>query len=431
MDLYISLTHQKRHRRSIDFTSKFLAVIQNMNINLGNTMKMILLGAAGLFLLVSMIILGWQVYLYCQHRKAKKIKAKNAASGTDPNKQYTEKSNLSTHSNSADFLGLSDEDEYLDVKKYDYKVYKLQESLQKLSLYLQSSNPVDLKLIQSNDDLVIDSKVELSGNLKFSLLYDKKQSKLQLTVKEASNLPARHFNQHNDFFIRIKLFTSLPRYQCILHQWDTKIVKNTINPSFGDQYTCYIEKTAFRKATLKLEVWDFDKYSRRDVLGEVRLSLSNLELSHIEFCEKLQKVQKEVIGEIFLSLKYLPTARKLEVVLLKVKTGCLNTGPDIGIYTRVDFYVNQHKMKHQKTPAKLKSEITVFNEVMLFTVSDSVINQSMIITSVYETSLSKDSTRHLLGRAYVGRKKSKEDDHWLSMLQCLRQPVSKWHPLLI
>ncbi|XP_020367558.2 synaptotagmin-2 [Rhincodon typus] len=414
------------------FTSKFLAVIQNMNIHLGNTMKIILLGAAGLFLLVSMIILGWQIYLYCKHRKAKKIKAKIAVSGTDPNKQYTEKSNLSTCSNSADFLGLSDEDEYSDMKKYDYKVYKLQESIQKLSLYLQRSDPVDFKLIQSNDDLVVDSNVELSGNLKFSLLYDKKQSKLQLTVKEASNLPARHFNQHTDFFIRIKLFTSLPRYQCILHQWDTKIVKNTRNPSFGDQYTCFIEKTAYRKATLKLEVWDFDKYSRRDVLGEVRLPFSDLELSSTaEFCEKLQKVQKEVTGGIFLSLKYLPTARKLEVVLLKVKTGCLSTSPDIGIYTRVDFYVNQHRMKHQKTPAKLKSEITVFNEVMLFTVADSVINQSMIITSVYETSLSKDSKRHLLGRAYLGRKKSKEDDHWFSMLQCLRQPVSKWHPLLI
>ncbi|XP_048401160.1 synaptotagmin-1 isoform X2 [Stegostoma tigrinum] len=412
------------------FTRKFLAVIQNISIHLGNTRKIILLGAAGLFLLVSMIILGWQIYLYCKHRKAKKIKEKIAVSGTDPNKQYTEKSNLSTCSNSTDFLGLSDEDEYSGTKEYDYRVYKLQESIQELSLYLQRS--VDFKLIQSNDDLVVDSKVELSGNLKFSLLYNKKQSKLQLTVKEASNLPARHFNQHTNFFIRIKLFTSLPRYQCILHQWDTKIVKNTRSPSFGDQFTCFIEKTAYRKATLKLEVWDFDKYSRRDVLGEVRLSFSDLELSSTaEFCEKLQKVQKEVIGEIFLSLKYLPTARKLEVVLLKVKTGCSSTSPDIGIYTRVDFYVNQHRVKHQKTPAKLKSEITVFNEVMLFTVADSVINQSMIITSVYETSLSKDSTRHLLGRAYLGRKKSKEDDHWLSMLQCLRQPVSKWHPLLI
>ncbi|XP_067902508.1 synaptotagmin-2 isoform X2 [Heterodontus francisci] len=330
-------------------TSKFLAVIQNLNIHLGYTMKIGLLGAAGLFLLVSMIILGWQICLYCKHRKTKKTKAKKAVGGSDPKKQYTEKSNLSTRSNSTDFLGMSDEDEHSDVKKQDYK-----------------------------------------------------------------------------------LFTSSPRYQHILHQWDTKIVKNTRNPSFGDQFTCSIEKNTCRKATLKLEVWDFDKYSRRDVLGEVRMSFSNLELSNtVEFCEELQKVQKELVGEIFLSLKYLPTARKLEVALLKVKTGCLSNSPDTGIYTRVDFYVNQHKVKHQKTPTKPKSEITVFNEVILFTVSDSVINQSMVITSVYETSLSKDSARHLLGRAYVGRKKSKEDDHWLSMLQSLRQPVSKWHPLLI
>ncbi|XP_072322645.1 synaptotagmin-2 isoform X1 [Scyliorhinus torazame] len=416
----------------MDFASKFQAVIQNLNIHLDNTMKIALMSAAGLFFLVSMVILGWQIYLYCKHRKANKTKAKNAADGTEPKKQYTEKSNLSMRSNSADFLGMSDEDEYSDVKKHDYKVHKLQESVQKLSLYLQSSDPGDFKLVQSNDDLVIDSKVELSGNLKFSLSYDKKQSKLELTVAEGSNLPVRHFSQPADYFIRIKLFTSSRRYQYILHQWDTMIVKNTRNPCFGDQFICYVEKDAYKKATLKLEAWDFDKYSRRDVLGEVRLPFSNLDLSNtVDFCEKLQKVQKEVVGEIFVSLKYLPTSRKLEVTLLKVKTGCLSNSTDTGIYTRVDFYVNQHKVKHQKTAAKLKSEITVFDEVILFTVSDSVINQSMIITSVYEISLSQDSARHLLGRAYVGSKKFREDDHWLSMLQSLRQPVSKWHPLLI
>ncbi|XP_078076794.1 synaptotagmin-2 [Mustelus asterias] len=414
------------------FASKFQAVIQNLNIHLGNTMKMIVVGVAVLFFLVSMIILAWQIYLYCKHRKAKKTEAKHAVGGTDPKKEYTEKSNLSTRSNSTDFLSMSDEDEYSDVKKHSSKVHKLQESIQKLSLYLQNSDPINFKLLQSNDDLVIDSKVELTGNLKFSLSYDKKLSKLELTVIEASNLPARHFSQRADFFIRVKLFTSLRRYQCILHQWDTMIVKNTRNPCFGDQFSCFIEKDDYKKATLKLEAWDFDKYSRRDVLGEVCMSFSNLELPNtVEFCEKLQKVQKEVVGEIFVSLKYLPTARKLEVTLLKVKIGCLSNNPDTGIYTRVDFYVNQHKVKHQKTPAKPKSEITVFNEVILFTVSDSVINQSMIITSVYEISHSQDSARHLLGRAYVGGKKPKEDDHWFSMLQSLRQPVSKWHPLLI
>uniref|UniRef100_UPI00398E9EE5 synaptotagmin-1 n=1 Tax=Pristiophorus japonicus TaxID=55135 RepID=UPI00398E9EE5 len=413
-------------------TSKFLAFIQNMNINLSNTMKIGLLVAAALFLLVSMIILGWQIYHYCKHRKAKKTQAKKPVGDTDPKKHYTEKSNLSSRSNSTDFLGMSDEDEYSDVKKHDYKVYRLQESIQKLNLYLQSRDPDVLKLIQSNDDLTTDLKDEVTGKLTFSLTYDKKQSKLQLTVSEASDLSARHFNQSADTFVRVKLFTSLPQYQCILHQWDTKIVKNTRNPTFGDQFTCSIEKNIRRKATLKLEVWDFDKYSRRDVLGEVRMSFGNLDLSNtVEFHKELQKAQKDIVGEIFVSLKYLPTARKLEVTLLKVKIGCLSNSPDTGIYTRVDFYVKQRKVKHLKTPAKPKSEITVFDEVILFTVSDSVINQSMIITSVYETSFSKDSARRLLGRAYVGRKKSKEDDHWHSMLRSLRQPVPKWHPLLI
>ncbi|XP_067850099.1 synaptotagmin-1 isoform X2 [Heptranchias perlo] len=317
-------------------TSKFLFFIQNLNIHLDSTVKVGLLVAAALFLLVCMIILGWQIYLYCKHSKAKTIKAKKVVDGTDPNKQSTEKSNLSSCSNSTDFLDMPDEDEYSDLNKHNYKVYKLQESIQKLNFYLQSRDPDHLKLIQSNDDLVADSKYEVAGKMTFSLSYDKKQSKLQLTVSKASNLPARHYDQSADSFIRLKLFTSLPsqqsKYQCILHQWDTKIVKNTTNPSFGDQFNCSIEKNVLRKATLKLQVWDFDKYSRRDVLGEVRMSFSNLDLSNtVELCKELQKVQKEVVGEILVTLKYLPTAQKLEVALLKVKTGCLSNSPDTGL----------------------------------------------------------------------------------------------------
>ncbi|XP_059831894.1 synaptotagmin-2 isoform X2 [Hypanus sabinus] len=414
-------------RWSMAKTGKSLPLVQSLHIYLSNTIKIGVLVAVVLFFLISMIILGWQIYLYHKHTRAKK----STDTKIKPKKKYTEKSNLSTPNNSSDFLAKSDKDEYSDMKLHDYKVYKLQESIQKLNHYLQSSSD-RLKLIQSNEDLVAESNYELTGKLKFSLSYDKIQSKLQLTILQAFNVPARHAKRTTDSFIRTKLFISLLQYQCILHQWDTKIVKNTSYPCFGDHFTCSVESDVSKKATLKLQVWDFDKYSRCDALGEVRISLSNLDLSNtMEFCEDLQSVQKEVIGEIFVSLKYLPTAQKLEVGLLKLKIGCLSNNQNTDIYIRVDFYVNQHKLKHQKTPAKPKSEVTVFNEVIFFTVSDTVINQSMIITSVYEISLANDSRKQLLGRAYIGRKRSKEKDHWQSMLQSLRQPVSEWHPLLI
>ncbi|XP_072129259.1 synaptotagmin-2 [Mobula birostris] len=414
-------------RWSMAKTGKSLPLTQSLHIHLSNTIKISVLGAVVLFFVISMIILGWQIYLYCKHTRAKK----SADTKVKPKKKYTEKSNLSTQNDSSDFLATSDKDEYPDMKIHDYKVYKLQESIQKLNYYRHSSSDC-LKLIQSNEDLVAESNDELTGKLKFSLSYNKVQSKLQMTILQAFHLPARHAKRTTDSFIRIKLFISLLQYQCILRQWDTKIVKNTSYPCFGEHLTCSVERDVSKKATLKLQVWDFDKYSRCDALGEVRISLSNLDLSNTtEFCEDLQSVQKEVIGEIFVSLKYLPTAQKLEVALLKLKIGCLSNSQNSDIYTRVDFYINQHKMKHQKTPAKPKSGITVFNEVICFTVSDTVINQSMIITSVYEISLANDSRKQLLGRAYIGRKGSKENDHWQTMLQALRQPVSEWHPLLI
>eukprot|EP00062_Callorhinchus_milii_P003712 gi/632941299/ref/XP_007885791.1/ PREDICTED: synaptotagmin-2-like [Callorhinchus milii] len=409
---------------------------QFMNIHLNNPVKYGLLAAAASLFIISMVILGWQICIYCKRKTGKGTKAKKDDGETGPKKQYTEKSSLSTSSNSIDFLSISDEEEYLCIGKHDYKTQKLQEGMEKLNYYLQSNATDKLRWIQKRGNLVTDSMVYVAGKITFSLSYDNKQAQLHLTVAGASDLPGRIVSQSVDPFVRIKLMSSVQSeestHQFILHQWNTKVVKNTRNPSFGEQFTCSIETHVLRKTTLKLEVWNVDKYSRRDILGEVRTSFSALNLSDtLKFCEELQKPQKDTVGEILVSLRYLPTAQRLEAGLLKVKSACLISNLNIGIYTRIDFYVNQRKQKHQKTSTKTKSAMTVFNEVISFTVGDSAINHSMIIISVYETSFSKDGARHLVGRAYVGRKKSREDDHWLSMLQCLRRPVAKWHPLLI
>lgn len=55
-------------------TGIILAFAQSLNIHLGNRITIGLLGAAVLFLLISMIILGWQIYLYYEHENAKKTR---------------------------------------------------------------------------------------------------------------------------------------------------------------------------------------------------------------------------------------------------------------------------------------------------------------------------------------------------------------------
>ncbi|XP_005988062.2 synaptotagmin-1 [Latimeria chalumnae] len=322
--------------------------------------------------------------------------------------------------------------------KHNYNVQKVQEEIEKLSLCLSPTPSIsDYGSLENLDaDSVIDAQESFRGRVRFSLFFDRKQSQLTLTVIEAMALPSQDFSQSTDPFIKIKLLSRFqsqqPPIQCVLHEWETKVVKNTRNPTFGDQFTCSIKENELKKTTVKFEVKDFDKYSRHSTLGEVRISLSDLNLSEtLELLEDVQKRKKDAIGEILVSLKYLPTSQRIEVGVLKVKTAPSNDGQEKDVYARIDINCNQRRLKHQKSSLKFRSDIIVFNEVLVFNLLESTIKECLIAISIYESPYENESGRHLIGRSFLGKKGSIENDHWELMMQTVRQPVAKWHLLLI
>lgn len=73
---------------------------------------------------------------------------------------------------------------------------------------------------------------------------------------------------------------------------------------------------------LILQVLDYDRYSHNDVIGELRIRMSELELSKsTEIWGDLIRVKKpqEDRPELLLSLNYLPQAERLTVVVMKAK----------------------------------------------------------------------------------------------------------------
>ncbi|MEQ2163381.1 hypothetical protein GOODEAATRI_029485, partial [Goodea atripinnis] len=79
------------------------------------------------------------------------------------------------------------------------------------------------------------------------------------------------------------------------------------------------------------EVRDFDRFSRNTVLGEVRVPLGQLNITYpLELQKDLQTPQKDLVGEVLLSLKYLPTSQRLEIALLKVRTALTETSSGAG-----------------------------------------------------------------------------------------------------
>uniref|UniRef100_A0A3P9PUT1 C2 domain-containing protein n=1 Tax=Poecilia reticulata TaxID=8081 RepID=A0A3P9PUT1_POERE len=95
------------------------------------------------------------------------------------------------------------------------------------------------------------------------------------------------------------------------------------------------------------------------------------------------------------------------------------------------FICNQSKLRYQKTSAVHRCPVTVFNEVLMFSLPDVPLEQCKILVSVYETQSTGRSNKCLLGQLSVGKDRSSEDEHWTLMVRSVRQPVAKWHGLLL
>lgn len=103
----------------------------------------------------------------------------------------------------------------------------------------------------------------------------------------------------------------------------------------------------------------------------------------------------------------------------------------LALYARISVQCNQSKLRYQKTSVVARCLVTVFNEILMFSLPEFPLEQCKILVYVYETHTTKKSTKHLIGQLTVGKEKSSEDKHWSLMMRSIRQPIAKWHGLLI
>lgn len=289
------------------------------------------------------------------------------------------------------------------------------------------------------------------GSLRFSVFYDQLQNQLVVTVLQAEGLSQDRTTRGLQPFVKIRLMfaesaanmeefdndereATPPVLWTVLQEWKTRVVKGSCSPLFGDQFTCILqeEEDLLRHIQLRMEVRDYDKFSRHSVLGEVRVPLGQLHSSYpLELQEGLQTPQKDPVGRVMLSLKFLPTSQRLEVGLLKIRTVRTQSHANEALYARITVHCNQSKLPYQKTSAVPRCPLTVFNEVLIFSLPESPADQCKVLVYVYESHTPKKSSKHLIGQLSVGKDKSSEDEHWSLMMRSVRQPVAKWHGLLI
>lgn len=172
------------------------------------------------------------------------------------------------------------------------------------------------------------------GRLHFRLNYDFDRSDLTVHLIEgeyrskivvfititpvlAHDLAGSDQGGFNDPYVRLTLIPEVDN-----RKRQTSIHRNDPNPFFDQHFKFPVSHDDLQDKTLLLQVFDYDRFSRNDVIGEVRMSMDELDVtSNVEVWGEITKNKKppEELQEVLVSLSYLPSAERLTVVILKAR----------------------------------------------------------------------------------------------------------------
>ncbi|MBN3288774.1 SYT1 protein, partial [Polyodon spathula] len=139
--------------------------------------------------------------------------------------------------------------------------------------------------------------------------------------------------------------------------------------------------------------------------------------------------QQEKLGDICCSLRYVPTAGKLTVVILEAKNlKKMDVGGLSDPYVKIHLMQNGKRLKKKKTTIKKNTLNPYYNESFSFEVPFEQIQKVQVVVTVLD--YDKIGKNDAIGKIFVGFNSSgTELRHWSDMLANPRRPIAQWHVL--
>ncbi|KAL4622719.1 synaptotagmin-1-like [Arapaima gigas] len=266
------------------------------------------------------------------------------------------------------------------------------------------------------------------GRILYSLEHNAQSSELKVGIKEAAALKAMDAGGTSDPYVKVYC---LPKKS---KTYESKVFRKTLNPVFNEHFTFQMPQAELSESTLVMQVFDFNRFSKHDIIGELRLQLSTVDWNHvIEEWKDLtepSKFEQENLGEICFSLRYVPTASKLTVVILEAKNlKGMDLDGSSDPYVKVQLILDKRKWKKKTTSVKKKTLNPYFNESFTFDVTFEQIQKVQLVISVWDhDNLSRNDA---MGKIFLGCDATGNQlRHWADMLSNPRRPVAQWHSLL-
>ncbi|XP_063992442.1 synaptotagmin-10-like isoform X1 [Diachasmimorpha longicaudata] len=272
-------------------------------------------------------------------------------------------------------------------------------------------------------------EMEYAGKLHFALRYDKEIDGLVVKVLEARELPVKDVTGSSDPYVKVHLLPDRKK------KFQTKVHRKNLNPIFNETFIFIVPYDDLRERYLQFSVYDFDRFSRHDLIGQVvlkgLLDCTTLE-QEIEYtmdilCAMQEKVD---LGELMLTLCYLPTAGRLTVTVIKARNlKAMDITGSSDPYVKIYLLCQGKRIKKKKTTVKKNTLFPVYNESLVFDVpADNVEDVSLIVKVIDYDRIGSNELMGCtaVGASFIGIGR----DHWLEMLDNPRKPVAQWYPLM-
>ncbi|XP_014118106.1 PREDICTED: synaptotagmin-3 [Pseudopodoces humilis] len=267
------------------------------------------------------------------------------------------------------------------------------------------------------------------GRLSVSLRYSYGSQQLLVRVLRARDLPAKDSNGFSDPYVKIYLLPDRKK------KFQTKVLRRTLNPEWDETFSFGVPFAELPARRLHFSVYDFDRFSRHDLIGQV--VLDNL----LEAAEARPEVpiwrdiqegtgEKAELGEVNFSLCYLPTAGRLTVTVIRASNlRAMDLTGYSDPYVKASLMAEGRRLKKRKTSIKKNTLNPNYNEALVFDVPhESVHHVSLTIAVVDYDCIGHNE---VIGLCRVGSDADGPGrEHWAQMLANPRKPIEHWHTLV-
>ncbi|KAJ8245447.1 hypothetical protein GJAV_G00270850 [Gymnothorax javanicus] len=268
---------------------------------------------------------------------------------------------------------------------------------------------------------------EKLGKLQYTLDYNFTENQLMVGIIQAAELPAMDMGGTSDPYVKVYLLPDKKK------KFETKVHRKTLNPTFNEQFTFKVPYTELGGKTLVMTVYDFDRFSKHDAIGDIKVPMNKVDFSRVteewRDLQSAEKEEQEKLGDICFSLRYVPTAGKLTVVILEAKNlKKMDVGGLSDPYVKIHLMQNGKRLKKKKTTIKKNTLNPYYNESFSFEVPFEQIQKVQVVVTVLD--YDKIGKNDAIGKVFVGLNSSgTELRHWSDMLANPRRPIAQWHVL--